>query len=122
MSEINGNWDNARRKLRSAIPPKGYLALRDAYDAKLASIQYAEKVTHGGLSANLPDEMSDLVASLKTRVWYSTPQDENEYYAARYLDYLEAAVLGDQLGRETYALELKGVDADRFDQQVLRVT
>jgi hypothetical protein len=122
MSEISGKWDTARATLNKAVAPQGYAALRDAYDARLASIQYAEKVARGGLEHNPADDVSRLIASLKAHAWYSTPRDENEHYAARYLDYLEAAVLGDQLKREAYAQELNTIEADRFDRQVLRVT
>ncbi|MFL6724987.1 MAG: hypothetical protein ACJ8FS_00550 [Sphingomicrobium sp.] len=36
MAEIDGKFDKARAKLNSRAPRPEYVALRDAYDARLA--------------------------------------------------------------------------------------
>ena len=119
---IEGRFLAARQKLAPIEPPKGYLCLKEAYDARLASIAYAANVTFEPSEHHSPDEMLGLISELRTHCWYLAPATENERYAAQYLDYLEAAVLGDGDKRRVLAQELEQAPADRFFKDELAVT
>jgi hypothetical protein len=120
MGAITEKYDEAREKLKTAQAPEEYVALRDAYDAWLASMAYAQKVTLEGLEQNPPVEMSRLISGLRTMSWYERPKDADQCYAARYIDYLEAAVvLADGQIRAAIANELKEAAADPFWKKVL---
>ena len=120
--EGEGKFRAARAKLARIDAPDGYLALKDAYGARLASMAYAANVTFEGLGTHPPDKMLALISQLQTQRWYLAPTNDNERYAARYLDYLEAAVLGNSDRRDTIAKQLKQSPADRFFKDVLIVT
>jgi len=122
FAEFQDDFEEARRRLEQAIPTKRYLALRGAYDARLASISYVGKVVAEGEEKHSPNEMLRLIAELQTQQWYWAPRNKNERFAARYLDYLEAAVLGEGERRGLIAEELKQMDADSYFKQVLLVT
>lgn len=117
-----GRFSAARQKLAPIEPPVGYLSLKEAYDARLASIAYAATVTLEPSEHHPPDEMLSLISELQTHRWYMAPKTDNERYAARYIDYLEAAVLGDGDKRRALARELKRSPADRFFKEELAVT
>lgn len=57
-----------------------------------------------GLSSQRLGEMQCLIYAAQTRRWYREPTDEDEQYAARYVDLLEAATLaGDERCNELAA-------------------
>ena len=122
MAEIDGNFEKARARLSRRAPPREYLALRDAYDARLASIAYARLVSTDGLTAHPPNETLGVFARLQSSPWYWSPETVSERYAARYLDYLEAAILADASRRDALAQELQASSAERLYKQVLLVT
>ncbi|NUQ19303.1 MAG: hypothetical protein HOP95_12805 [Sphingomonas sp.] len=98
------------------------MALKEAYGAKLASIAYAANVTFEGLEVHPPDPILSLISELQSRRWYWAPASDNEHYAGRYLDYLEAAILGDLARRTDIARDLMEAPADRFFKKVLVIT
>jgi hypothetical protein len=117
-----GRFYAARQKLAPIEAPEGYLCLKEAYDARLASIAHAANVTFEPLEYHPPDEMLRLISELQTHRWYWAPTTENERFAARYIDYLEAAVLGDRDKRRELAQELEETPADRLFKGELAVT
>jgi hypothetical protein len=117
-----GRFYAARRRLAPIEAPKGYVCLKEAYDARLASIAYAANVTFEPLEKHPPDEVLRLISELQTRRWYWAPTTENERFAARYIDYLEAVVLGDGDKRRELAQELAKTPADRLFKRELAVT
>jgi hypothetical protein len=119
---IEGKYRAARQKLAPIEAPEGYLCLKEAYDARLASITYAANVTFEPSENHSPDELGRLIFELQTHRWYCAPTTANERYAARYIDYLETLALGDADRRRELAKELDGVPADRFFKDELAVT
>src|SRR5947209_7472845 len=117
-----GRFYAARQKLAPIYAPEGYLCLKEAYDARLASIAYAANVTFEPLERHPPDEMLRLISELQTHRWYWAPATENERFAAGYIDYLEAAVLGDGDKRRELAQELEKTPADQLFKGELAVT
>lgn len=117
-----GRFYAARQKLASIEAPKGYLCFKEAYDARLASIAYAANVIFEPSEHHPPDEMLSLISKLQTHRWYLAPMTENERFAARYIDYLETAVLGDGDKRRVLAQELEKTPANIFFKSELAVT
>ncbi|MGZ2410913.1 hypothetical protein ACUXST_000310 [Sphingomonas sp. F9_3S_D5_B_2] len=117
-----GKFNAARQRLARIEAPQGYSALKEAFDARLASLAYAANVTFEGLAAHPPDKMLNLISVLQTQRWYWAPKDENERFCSRYLDYVEAAILGDGDKRDGLARELTNVPANRFFKAILVVT
>lgn len=122
MAKIDGKFEKARARLRQRAPTPEYVALRDAYDARLASVAYAGRISSDGLAGNPPDDILRLLAGLQANRWYWSPENASERYAARYLDYLEAAVVADATKRDALARELQRSDAERFYKRVLLAT
>ena len=120
--ESAGKFRAARQKLAPIEAPDGYMCLKEAYDARLASIAYAANVTFEPLETHRPDELSRLILELQTHQWYCAPTTANERYAAGYIDYLETLLLGDADRRRELAQELDGGPADNFFKSVLLVT
>ena len=119
--EMDGKFYDARERLKQFNAPKRYQALTGAYDAKLASIAYAANVTFEGLDLHPPDAMLELISQLQTQRWYWAPTTNNERFASRYVDYVEAAILGEGEKREAIAGQLRGLPASRLFKNVLVV-
>jgi hypothetical protein len=67
--------------------------------------------------------MCDLISKVRTTPWYNNPKDRNQHYAARYIDYLEAAVVSaDGELRCSIVEELKEASADSLFKKVLLAT
>lgn len=121
FAEFQGDFEEARRRLQHATAPERYVALRGAYDARLVSLQFSKTLTEG-VKWHQPEEVLRLISEIQTRRWYWSPKDENERYAARYVDYLELAVLGEEKEREELATQLRAYEPDRLLKNVLLVT
>jgi hypothetical protein len=119
-----GKFCAARHKLATLQAPEDYLCLKEAYDAWLASMAYAAKVTLEPLEDNQANEseLVRLMFELQSHRCYSAGRTPNERYTARYIDYLETLVLGDTDKRRELAQELRGIPADSFFKTVLPVT
>jgi hypothetical protein len=111
----------ARAKLAELRAPEGYAPLKETYDALLASIAWAGNVTFEGLESHPPDEMLTLLLGLRAERWYWAPRDDEERYLARYIDYLEAAVLGQVRTRTAISDELSAMPVNRFFKSLLAV-
>ena len=122
LAELDGKFEMARARLNSRAAPAEYLALRDAYDARLASIAYAERVTLNWALEHPPEDLLRLIAQLQAHRWYRLPETKNERYAAQYLNYLRAVVLADATTRKALARELQESKAERLYKQTLLAT
>ena len=119
--EMDGKFYDARERLKQFNAPKRYEALKGAYDAKLASIAYAANVTFEGLEVHPPDEMLELISRIQTKRWYWAPATNSERFASRYIDYVEAAILGEGEKREAIAIQLRDLPARRIFKNMLVV-
>ena len=119
--EMEGKFYDARERLKRLDPPKRYEALIGAYDAKLASIAYAANVTFEGLEVHPPDEMLELISRIQTKRWYWAPATNSERFASRYINYVEAAILGEGEKREAIAIQLRDLPARRIFKNMLVV-
>lgn len=93
FAEFKDDFEEARRRLQHATAPERYVALREAYDARLTSLQFSKTLTEG-VKWHQPEEALRLIPEIQTRRWYWSPKDENERYAARDVDYLECVGRG----------------------------
>jgi hypothetical protein len=91
--ESRGHYDDARALLQNVAAPDRIVALRDAYLVKLAWLSFTRAVLDEGFRAHPLSEMQRLIYEAQTRRWYKEPADQDEQYAARYVDLLEAATL-----------------------------
>jgi len=119
--EAEGQFYAAREKLNQLDVPEAFEALKGAYEAKLASIAYAANVTFEGVEMHPPDEMLELISWLQAQPWYWAPVTNSDRYASRYLDYIEAAILGEGEKREALAAQLRELPARNLFRSVLAV-
>ena len=95
--ESQGRYDDARALLQNVAVPDRIAALHDAYLVKLAWLSFTGRVLDEGFEAHPVSEMQRLIYEAQSQRWYKEPTDEDEEYAARYVDLLESATLA---GRE----------------------
>jgi hypothetical protein len=118
----SGKFRAAREKLATIEPPKGYLALKETYDAWLASMCHAANVTFEPSESHRAETMLELIAEYQTHRWFLAPSSERERYCAAYLEYLKAVILSDGDQRRHVAQQLKKSPAHRFFKDVLPVS
>jgi len=109
--ESRGHYDDARALLQNVAVPEQILALRDAYLLKLAWLSFTGRVLDKGFGVHPLSEMQRLIYEAQTQRWYKDPTAENEEYAARYVDLLEAATLAGGERVNELAESLRGLKA-----------